>query len=85
MLGLSGAKPMAIIAGCAVFALVSAGAADAREGLRDGSRTKLVGQHKVIGQQASPRKRRTDNVARRAAAEEEPFCVRPFEYPRQGR
>jgi len=78
MLRLKTCSAVAIIAGCALLS-VPANSAHAREGLREIQRTK------VLTPRASQRKHASVNADKRAKAEYEPFCVRPFEYPRKGR
>ena len=70
---------MLIVAGCSVLALAFAGGAHSSEGPRDGAR------NKALTKEVPARKNKTSQVERNASVEEEPFCVRPFEYPRQSR
>ncbi len=66
----------AILVGCAVFLLPPAGQAHARDGVREDARTK------ASGQKVRAPKRRAVMADKSASAQVEPFCVRPFEYPR---
>jgi len=79
MLSLKLGQSMLVVAGCSVLALAVVGAAHSREGPRDGARSK------ALTKEVPARKNKASQVERNASVEEEPFCVRPFEYPRQSR
>lgn len=79
MLSLKAGQSMLIVAGCSVLALAFAGGAHSSEGPRDGARSK------ALIEEGPARKNKASQVERNASIEEEPFCVRPFEYPRQSR
>jgi hypothetical protein len=66
-------RSMLVVAGCSVLALVFVGEAQSREVLRGGARSKAL-----IKEAPAPKDKASQ-------LEEEPFCVRPFEYPRQFR
>jgi len=68
-----------VVAGCFVLALAFVGAAHSREGPRDGA------QSKELTKEVPARKNRRSEAELNSSVEEEPFCVRPFEYPRQSR
>jgi hypothetical protein len=79
MLSLKVGQSMLVVAGCSVLALACVGEAHSREGPRDGARSK------TLIKEGSERKNKAPQVERNASVEDEPFCVRPFEYPRQSR
>mgnify|MGYP001825613819 CR=1 FL=1 len=79
VLGFEMGRTMLIVAGCALFSLACVADAYARELQR------AEAQAKVQSQKEQVRKRRAAQVRRKASAAEEPFCVRPFEYPRKAR
>jgi hypothetical protein len=79
VLGFKVGKPMLILAGCALFSLACLGDAYAREAQRAEARSKAQSQNEQT------RKGRAAQVRRKVSAAEEPFCVRPFEYPRKAR
>jgi hypothetical protein len=79
MLILNAGRSMLVAAGCSVLALTFVGEAQSREEPRDGARSK------ALTKEAPARKDKASQVERNASVEEEPFCVRPFEYPRQSR
>jgi hypothetical protein len=79
MLGIKVRQSMLVFAGCSVLALEFVGEAPSREATRDGARSKAPIK------EAPARKDKAFQVERNALAEDEPFCVRPFEYPRQSR
>jgi len=79
MLSLKVRQSILVVAGCCVLALASVGEAQCREGPRDGARSK------ALIKKAPARKNKASQVERNASVEKEPFCVRPFEYPRQSR
>jgi hypothetical protein len=79
MLSFKVGQSMLVVAGCTVLALASVGEAQSREGPRDGARSK------ALIKENPARKSKASRVERNASVEEEPFCVRPFEYPRQSR
>jgi hypothetical protein len=64
---------------CSILSFAFVEMALAREGAPDGARSKTFAQ-KVPAQ-----KRKALHKRRNASDEEEPFCVRPFEYPRKSR
>jgi hypothetical protein len=72
-------KTLLIVAGCSLLSLSFAGDANSRNAQRDEARSK------VQSPKMQARKGLAVPVKREASAEEEPFCVRPFEYPRKAR
>ena len=68
-----------ILVGCLLLSLAFSRDAAPREAKLDGARSE------VRSQNVQARKRRAAQVKRKASTEEEPFCVRPFEYPRKAR
>jgi outer membrane murein-binding lipoprotein Lpp len=68
-----------LVAGCILLSLAFVGHAETRDAKLDEARSE------VRSQNVQARKRRAAQVKRKASVEEEPFCVRPFEYPRKAR
>lgn len=68
-----------VVAACLAMSLAVAGEVYSREGPRDGARSK------VLVQKVPARNKKAFQGKRNASVEEEPFCVRPFDYPRQSR
>ena len=79
MLGLKVGKTLLILAGCSLLPLAFVRDANSRNAQRDEARSK------VQSPKMQARKGLAVPVKREASAEEEPFCVRPFEYPRKAR
>jgi hypothetical protein len=79
MLSLKLGQSILVVAGCSVLALAFVGEAYSREGPSDGARSK------ALIKEVPAQKNKASQVERNASVEEEPFCVRPFEYPRQAR
>jgi hypothetical protein len=79
MLSLKVGRSMLVAAGCSILALAFVAEAQSREEPRDGARSK------ALIKESPARKDKASQVERNASVEEEPFCVRPFEYPRQSR
>ena len=79
MPSLNAGHSIAFIAGCAVLSLALVGEAPALQDPREGAGTK------ASAQDAPPVKRQAVRAGRSGSVQEEPFCVRPFEYPRMKR
>jgi hypothetical protein len=79
LIGFKLGKMLLVFAGCSLLSLSFLGDANARMAQRDEARSH------VQSQKLQSRKRGAAPVKREASVEEEPFCVRPFEYPRKAR
>lgn len=66
----------ATLAVCAVFLLSPIGETHARDGLREDARAL------ASGQKSQAPNGKAAKAGRSASTAEEPFCVRPFEYPK---
>ena len=79
MLGFKLGKTLLIVAVCSLLSLSFVGDANSRMAQRDEARSN------VQSPKTQSRKRSAAPGKREVSDEEEPFCVRPFEYPRKAR